>query len=75
MSDTEQYWYNLTTKQVERGFESPAVDRAGPFATAEEAAKAPELLAERSRAWAADDAADDNWGTPAKGSSGDASDR
>jgi hypothetical protein len=75
MSDTEQYWYNLTTKQVERGFESPAVDRAGPFATAEEAAKAPELLAERSRAWAADDAADDNWGTPATGTSGDASDR
>ncbi len=75
MSDTEQYWYNLTTKQVERGFESPSVDRAGPFATAEEAAKAPELLAERSRAWAADDAAEDNWGTPAAGASGDASDR
>jgi hypothetical protein len=75
MSDTEQYWYNLTTKQVERGLESPAVDRAGPFATAEEAAAAPELLAARSRKWDEDDAAEDDWGTPAGGASGDASDR
>ncbi|GAB2701507.1 hypothetical protein BKA24_002106 [Microbacterium marinum] len=75
MSDTEQYWFNLTTKKVERGFESPAVDRAGPFATEEEAARAPELLAERSRAWAADEAEEDRWGTPAAGDSADASDR
>lgn len=61
MSETEQYWYNLTTKQVERGFESPAVDRAGPFATAEEAARAPEIMAERSRAWAEEDAREDGW--------------
>ncbi|MBF4560859.1 SPOR domain-containing protein [Microbacterium sp. VKM Ac-2870] len=55
-SGDEKYWYNLTTGAVERGFESPAIDRAGPFDTAEEAAKAPQLLAERSRAWAEDDA-------------------
>ncbi|MFS0867499.1 SPOR domain-containing protein [Microbacterium sp. 179-B 1A2 NHS] len=61
MSETEQYWYNLTTKQVERGFESPAVDRAGPFATAEEAARAPEIMAERSRAWAEEEAREDGW--------------
>jgi len=59
----EKYWYNLTTGAVERGFESPAIDRAGPFDTAEEAAKAPELLAARSRAWAEDDAREDAWGT------------
>lgn len=66
--DDEKYWYNLTTGQVEKGFESPVVDRAGPFDTAEEAARAPEILRERSRAWAEDDARDDNWGgvdTPA----------
>lgn len=57
--DAEKYWYNLSTGEVELGFESPAIDRAGPFDTAEEAAKAPELLAERSRAWAEDDARDD----------------
>lgn len=64
-TDNEKFWYNLTTGQVERGFESPAIDRAGPFETAEEAAKAPELLRERSQAWAADEAKEDNWGTKA----------
>lgn len=58
----DKYWYNLTTGAVERGFESPAIDRAGPFDTAEQAADAPRLLAERSRAWAEEDAAEDAWG-------------
>lgn len=58
----EKFWYNLTTHAVERGFESPAIDRAGPFDTAEEAANAPALLAARSRAWADEDARDDAWG-------------
>jgi hypothetical protein len=48
----KKYWYNLTTGEVERGFVSPHVDRAGPFDTAEEAARAPEIIRERSRAWA-----------------------
>ncbi|MGO2665374.1 SPOR domain-containing protein [Mycetocola reblochoni] len=39
------YWYNLTSGEVEYGLVSPAVDRAGPFATREEAARAPETLA------------------------------
>lgn len=59
----DKYWYNLTTGAVERGFESPAIDRAGPFDTAEEAADAPRLLAARSRAWAEEDAAEDAWGS------------
>jgi hypothetical protein len=57
--DSDKYWYNLTTGQVEHGFESPAVDRAGPFDTAEEAARAPEVIRERARAWAEDEARDD----------------
>jgi hypothetical protein len=57
--DSDKYWYNLTTGQVEHGFESPAVDRAGPFNTAEEAARAPEVIRERARAWAEDEARDD----------------
>ena len=60
--DSEKYWYNLTTGQVERGYASPAIDRAGPFDTAEEAARAPELLRERSRAWAEEEARNDAWG-------------
>lgn len=62
--DSDKYWYNLTTGEVEKGFESPAVDRAGPFDTAEEAARALDVLHERSRQWAEDDARDDAWGTP-----------
>ena len=60
--DSEKYWYNLTTGQVERGYASPAIDRAGPFDTAEEAARAPEVLRERSRAWAEEEARNDAWG-------------
>ncbi|WP_020097359.1 hypothetical protein [Microbacterium sp. 11MF] len=59
MSNAEKYWYNLKTGEVQQGFESPAVDRAGPFDTAEEAARAPEIMRERSRRWAAEDAAED----------------
>ncbi len=61
MSD-EKFWYNLRTGAVEHGPESPAVDRAGPFDTAEEAAKAPEVIAARSRAWAEEEAREDAWG-------------
>lgn len=56
---TEKFWYNLVTGKVEQGFESPAIDRAGPFDTREEAEKAPELLRERSRAWAEEEARED----------------
>jgi hypothetical protein len=61
--DSEKYWYNLKTGAVERGFESPSVDRAGPFDTPDEAANAPEMLKKRARAWAEEDARDDNWGS------------
>ena len=64
MSDGEEkYWYNLNTREVEFVRESAAIDRVGPFDTAEDAANAPAKLAERSRAWADDDAADDDWGS------------
>ena len=64
-SGSEKYWYNLKTGEVEKGFESPAPDRAGPFDTAEEAAKAPEVIKARSRAWAEEEAREDSWGTRA----------
>ena len=57
-SDSKKYWYNLTTGEVEHGYVSPSVDRAGPFDTAEEAARAPEVIKERSRAWAEEDRRD-----------------
>lgn len=55
----EQYWFNQKTGEVEDGPQSLAVDRIGPFATPEEAAKAPQIIAERARRWAEEDAADD----------------
>ncbi len=60
--DNKKYWYNLETGKVEQGYESPAVDRAGPFDTAEEAANAPQLFKERSKQWADEEARDD-WGS------------
>lgn len=65
MSGEDKYWYNLKSGQVERGFESPSPDRAGPFDTAEEAARAPEVIAARSRAWAEEEAREDDWGSGA----------
>jgi hypothetical protein len=71
MSDgDEKYWYNLSTHEVEFGMLSAAVDRVGPFDTADEAARAPEKLRERSRAWAEDDAADDSWGSSSPSAAG-----
>lgn len=61
-SGSDKYWYNLKTGEVEKGFESPAPDRAGPFDTPEEAAKALEVIHDRSRAWAAEEAREDSWG-------------
>jgi hypothetical protein len=70
--DSEKYWYNLKTGEVEKGFESPAPDRAGPFDTPEEAARAPEVIRERARAWAAEEAREDSWGSdPVSGASRD----
>ena len=63
--DSEKYWYNLSTGEVEKGFASPAIDRAGPFDTPEEAAKAPDVLKQRSKAWADEEARDDSWGSDA----------
>lgn len=64
-NDSEKFWYNLSTGQVEKGFASPAVDRAGPFDTPEEAAKAPDVLKQRSKAWADEEAREDSWGKDA----------
>ncbi|MDR7234521.1 SPOR domain-containing protein [Agrococcus sediminis] len=62
-----EYWYNLETGVVEEGMVSPGYDRAGPFSSREEAARAPEIIAQRSREWAAEDASDDSWGEGSEG--------
>ncbi len=52
------WWYNNKTGEVEEGPKSLGMDRDGPFATKEEAQRAPEIIAERARAWAREEAAD-----------------
>ncbi len=54
-----EWWYNDRTGEVEEGPQSLSVERIGPFETREEAARAPEIVAERARRWAAEDAAED----------------
>lgn len=56
-----KWWYNSRTGQVEEGPQSLAAERIGPFDTREEAERAPEIVAERARAWADEEAEEDDW--------------
>lgn len=47
----QQWWYNLTTGEVEQGMVSTSYDRVGPFETKDQAQHALEKLAENNRAW------------------------
>lgn len=51
MAEPEQWWFNHKTGQVEKGRQSLGLHRDGPFASAEEAARAPEIARERAREW------------------------
>lgn len=54
----ETYWFNTRTGEVEVGKLSLAQDRLGPFESREEAARAPEIVAERARKIREEDDAD-----------------
>lgn len=54
----QEYWYNLKTGRVEFGKQSAASYRVGPFESEQEAAKALEILASRSRDWAEEERED-----------------
>jgi hypothetical protein len=54
------WWYNRKTGQVEQGPQSLSGERDGPFASREDAERAPEIIAERARKWAEEEAAEDN---------------
>ncbi|MCU1514525.1 MAG: methionine aminopeptidase [Microbacteriaceae bacterium] len=47
-----EWYYNIRTKEVEEGKQSLASDLDGPFDSREDAMRAPEIIAERARAWA-----------------------
>ena len=54
-----EYYFNTSTQMVEKGRQSSWEHLMGPYATPEEAAKAMETAAKKSKAWDADDKA---WG-------------
>ena len=54
-----QWWFNNKTGEVEEGPQSLGSDRDGPYSSREDAARAPEIARERSRKWAAEEAAND----------------
>jgi len=62
--ERETFWYNTRTGEVESGPQSMAVYRIGPFTTRAEAERALEIVAERSRQWAEDDAREDGMPDP-----------
>ena len=53
-----EWWFNHKTGEVEEGAQSLGSERDGPFESREEAARAPEIIAERARKWAAEEATD-----------------
>ncbi|WP_264786363.1 hypothetical protein [Aquiluna sp. KACHI24] len=59
MEQETQFWFNTKTGQVETGPQALALDRIGPFASAQEAARAPEIIAERARAIAEEERLED----------------
>ena len=52
---TTQWWFNHRTWEVEEGPQSLGSDRDGPYASREEAQRAPEIARERARRWAAEE--------------------
>ena len=59
MDTAHEYWFNIKTSEVEEGKQSLSMDRLGPFTTRAEAERAPEILQERARQWAEEEAAED----------------
>lgn len=58
VQSSPEFWFNTTTGQVEEGAQSPAHQRMGPYPTAEMAARALTIAAERNEAM---DDADEAW--------------
>ena len=59
MAEKQSYWFNQRTGQVEAGPKSIALDRLGPFDSAEEAARAEQIIAERARRLREEEAEED----------------
>ena len=63
-SETEGFYYNLSTGTVEEGRQSPGSKLMGPYATRAEAERALETAATRNEAWEEADEEWQDWGEP-----------
>jgi hypothetical protein len=54
------WWYNHRTGEVEEGPQSLGSDRDGPFDTRADAERAPQIAAERAKAWRDEEEADES---------------
>jgi hypothetical protein len=61
LQESLEYWYNTKTKTVEVGPQSLSLDRVGPFSSAAEASRAPEIIAERARKIRNESEQEDDW--------------
>lgn len=59
MEQLPKFWFNTKTAEVEQGPQSLALYRIGPFDTRDEAARAFEILAARTRALEEEEALED----------------
>lgn len=57
MTSSSEFYFNITTGQVEEGPQSPVTERMGPYATREEAQQAFSIAKARNEAWDAEDRA------------------
>lgn len=51
MKPSDPFWYDIAAQSVQRATERPEGAFLGPFATAEEAAEAPEMLQAYAQSW------------------------
>lgn len=56
MTEGTQFYYNLSTGNVEEGAQSPGTELMGPYATRQEAEQALSTAAARNEKWDQDDA-------------------
>ena len=61
MADTQEWYYNTVTGEVEQGPQSPMQNRLGPYKTREDAQKALEIAKKRNKKWDDPDRAWNSW--------------
>lgn len=61
MADTQEWYYNTVTGEVEEGPQSPMQNRLGPYKTREDAQKALEIAKKHNKKWDDQDRAWNSW--------------